>query len=184
MGNVLMSLSFCLLFVSCICLIFRCIHVVFFFFKQKTAYDMRISDWSSDVCSSDLAILNETQSASRHCIEPRKDRYHSRDHPFGGKLRYCPAEKDIGIIKKVGATKKNNIAMLTTLSQILPIIHSCESILRVAVPGQTTRGKAMGQRHQGKRRNQQQHAQRADRKSVGEGKRVTVGEAKGGRRSN
>src|SRR3546814_5507076 len=28
--------------------------VVFFFFKQKTAYEMRISDWSSDVCSSDL----------------------------------------------------------------------------------------------------------------------------------
>src|SRR3546814_17051652 len=28
--------------------------VYFFFFKQKTAYDMRISDWSSDVCSSDL----------------------------------------------------------------------------------------------------------------------------------
>src|SRR3546814_9572223 len=26
----------------------------FFFFKQKTAYEMRISDWSSDVCSSDL----------------------------------------------------------------------------------------------------------------------------------
>src|SRR3546814_1375483 len=30
----------------------------FFFFKQKTAYEMRISDWSSDVCSSDLAQLN------------------------------------------------------------------------------------------------------------------------------
>src|SRR3546814_20817187 len=29
--------------------------IVFFFFKQKTAYEMRISDWSSDVCSSDLA---------------------------------------------------------------------------------------------------------------------------------
>src|SRR3546814_10309876 len=28
---------------------------VFFYFKQKTAYEMRISDWSSDVCSSDLA---------------------------------------------------------------------------------------------------------------------------------
>src|SRR3546814_15296200 len=28
---------------------------IFFFFKQKTAYDMRISDWSSDVCSSDLS---------------------------------------------------------------------------------------------------------------------------------
>src|SRR3546814_2977437 len=31
---------------------------VFFFFKQKTAYEMRISDWSSDVCSSDLLILS------------------------------------------------------------------------------------------------------------------------------
>src|SRR3546814_2425934 len=30
---------------------------VFFFFKQKTAYEMRISDWSSDVCSSDLIKL-------------------------------------------------------------------------------------------------------------------------------
>src|SRR3546814_13810327 len=29
--------------------------ILFFFFKQKTAYEMRISDWSSDVCSSDLA---------------------------------------------------------------------------------------------------------------------------------
>src|SRR3546814_4782833 len=36
---------------------YRCcvLYVVFFFFKQKTAYEMRISDWSSDVCSSDLA---------------------------------------------------------------------------------------------------------------------------------
>src|SRR3546814_4454779 len=31
-----------------------CVLVGFFFFKQKTAYEMRISDWSSDVCSSDL----------------------------------------------------------------------------------------------------------------------------------
>src|SRR3546814_8764883 len=30
----------------------------FFFFKQKTAYEMRISDWSSDVCSSDLTIYS------------------------------------------------------------------------------------------------------------------------------
>src|SRR3546814_12017045 len=29
---------------------------MFFFFKQKTAYEMRISDWSSDVCSSDLSL--------------------------------------------------------------------------------------------------------------------------------
>src|SRR3546814_17075058 len=37
---------------------------VFFFFKQKTAYEMRISDWSSDVCSSDLSVLLKPRSLS------------------------------------------------------------------------------------------------------------------------
>src|SRR3546814_4213561 len=36
------------------CLDLVCVFLWFFFFKQKTAYEMRISDWSSDVCSSDL----------------------------------------------------------------------------------------------------------------------------------
>src|SRR3546814_6910623 len=35
----------------------------FFFFKQKTAYEMRISDWSSDVCSSDLRSCHPLDSA-------------------------------------------------------------------------------------------------------------------------
>src|SRR3546814_13560839 len=37
---------------------------MFFFFKQKTAYEMRISDWSSDVCSSDLPSAAPTDGAS------------------------------------------------------------------------------------------------------------------------
>src|SRR3546814_9250255 len=37
---------------------YSCMFLVFFFFKQKTAYEMRISDWSSDVCSSDLEALD------------------------------------------------------------------------------------------------------------------------------
>src|SRR3546814_8543576 len=41
-------------------LIFR-LFVVVFFFKQKTAYEMRISDWSSDVCSSDLKREHELE---------------------------------------------------------------------------------------------------------------------------
>src|SRR3546814_13858938 len=40
------------------CVLSVYIFFVFFFFKQKTAYEMRISDWSSDVCSSDLGCLN------------------------------------------------------------------------------------------------------------------------------
>src|SRR3546814_5536380 len=39
---------------SVCCLVFG---LLFFFFKQKTAYEMRISDWSSDVCSSDLCAI-------------------------------------------------------------------------------------------------------------------------------
>src|SRR3546814_3460241 len=35
----------------------------FFFFKQKTAYEMRISDWSSDVCSSDLTASYQIEGA-------------------------------------------------------------------------------------------------------------------------
>src|SRR3546814_8723667 len=38
----------------CYCLMSVYLSCFFFFFKQKTAYEMRISDWSSDVCSSDL----------------------------------------------------------------------------------------------------------------------------------
>src|SRR3546814_10840033 len=37
----------------------------FFFFKQKTAYEMRISDWSSDVCSSDLAAGTSERTLAR-----------------------------------------------------------------------------------------------------------------------
>src|SRR3546814_9323070 len=38
---------------------------IVFFFKQKTAYEMRISDWSSDVCSSDLDRLPSSPAAAR-----------------------------------------------------------------------------------------------------------------------
>src|SRR3546814_19181744 len=44
--------------------------MMFFFYKQKTAYEMRISDWSSDVCSSDLGqsrILFSTEQGSLGC---------------------------------------------------------------------------------------------------------------------
>src|SRR3546814_7753313 len=51
--------------VFCACL------VMFFVFKQKTAYEMRISDWSSDVCSSDLS----------YAILAGLDRVDSIQHP-------------------------------------------------------------------------------------------------------
>src|SRR3546814_5578454 len=48
----------------------------FFFFKQKTAYEMRISDWSSDVCSSDL----RRPRGARHLDQSDQD--HRQGHIF------------------------------------------------------------------------------------------------------
>src|SRR3546814_2965409 len=45
-----------------------CGFLYFFFFKQKTAYEMRISDWSSDVCSSDLLALATRTIAIEHQV--------------------------------------------------------------------------------------------------------------------
>src|SRR3546814_777871 len=60
---------------------FVCLHF-FFFLKQKTAYEMRISDWSSDVCSSDLgrhpplrggAVFGRDRIRARHLADRRAD---------------------------------------------------------------------------------------------------------------
>src|SRR3546814_10282070 len=52
--------------------------MVCFFFKQKTAYEMRISDWSSDVCSSDLqqAGYDADQQAQVDADRPRAESVH------------------------------------------------------------------------------------------------------------
>src|SRR3546814_17524125 len=42
------------------------VYYIFFCFKQKTAYEMRISDWSSDVCSSDLRTMPPASESSRN----------------------------------------------------------------------------------------------------------------------
>src|SRR3546814_4517492 len=43
--------------------------IFFFFFKQKTAYEMRISDWSSDVCSSDLGVASRFDNQLKYVQE-------------------------------------------------------------------------------------------------------------------
>src|SRR3546814_13849175 len=46
------------------------LYIIFFFFKQKTAYEMRISDWSSDVCSSDLSTAHSRSSGRSTAASP------------------------------------------------------------------------------------------------------------------
>src|SRR3546814_1548411 len=86
------SLVYYLLLFMFLCLFYLCVFVsvflftvfcmsslyfCFFFFKQKTAYDMRISDWSSDVCSSDLyGIVNPFANRCKQVIEEDGAIYH------------------------------------------------------------------------------------------------------------
>src|SRR3546814_2433806 len=71
---------------------------VFYFFKEKTAYDMRISDWSSDVCSSDLRFPFVSGGALSHPnllgklarkIAGRIRLEIRLAHPFGADRRYA-----------------------------------------------------------------------------------------------
>src|SRR3546814_10235688 len=60
-------LVLCIICMFCLCLFL-------FFFKQKTAYEMRISDWSSDVCSSDLLLRAERGDITKGQIDYRGER--------------------------------------------------------------------------------------------------------------
>src|SRR3546814_998037 len=66
--------------------------MIFFLFKQKTAYEMRISDWSSDVCSSDLLDLEEVSTladleAVLATVLPDADTAGAGDHLTGDEER-------------------------------------------------------------------------------------------------
>src|SRR3546814_12366726 len=63
----------------------QCAVVLFFFFKQKTAYEMRIGDWSSDVCSSDLRAVRRRVGRKQRGEAPRR-----RSRRRGG-----PAERPV-----------------------------------------------------------------------------------------
>src|ERR1051326_6568912 len=69
--------------VACIC---------FFFFKQKTAYEIKECDWSSDVCSSDLHENVQPDNAMSILSEPASARLVHEPHPFEHRLIF----KNIG----------------------------------------------------------------------------------------
>src|SRR3546814_10186508 len=62
-----------------------------FFFKQKTAYDMRISDWSSDVCSSDLLFERDGQTLTElEAALPQMTRF--------GVMKHLRVLEDAGLV--------------------------------------------------------------------------------------
>src|SRR3546814_8837933 len=67
--------------------------LVLFFFKQKTAYEMRISDWSSDVCSSDLHVRRRDDAA---IVEVARE--HVFHQVFGPDLVGAGGQRLVGIV--------------------------------------------------------------------------------------
>src|SRR3546814_6573464 len=73
---------------------------IFFFFKQKTAYEMRISDWISDVCSSDLTftgIIQTVTSKLNLWINPIVDRATAESDFSLTDLRRIPTSNYLGV---------------------------------------------------------------------------------------
>src|SRR3546814_19614889 len=69
----------------------------FFFFKQKTAYEMRISDWSSDVCSSDLYALDAEAAQPPTHLAGRQRGERAGQHPAWVVAAGEPAVRDAEI---------------------------------------------------------------------------------------
>src|SRR3546814_2693000 len=98
-----------------------------FFFKQKTAYEMRISDWSSDVCSSDLpaecalALVAHQRVAKQYADVVRFNafgRYHARDERRDGRGLFVGVgggkRLDIGAVDQRGL---NFITLIITIGR-------------------------------------------------------------------
>src|SRR3546814_7144 len=103
--------SFSLFVITCLYILVLCLYIpsffYFFFFKQKTAYEMRISDWSSDVCSSDLRPEAPLKNIGLHLVHSTKDRFLEERAPDGlpwAPLNpaYAAAKRGPGILRELG----------------------------------------------------------------------------------
>src|SRR3546814_10632924 len=102
--------------------------VFFFFFKQKTAYEMRISDWSSDVCSSDLIM-----PGAKALVQTMAARGAKTVLVSGGFTRFAePVGKEIGFERVVANVLDVDAARLTGTVQ-LPIVDAIRKIGRAHV---------------------------------------------------
>src|SRR3546814_10113482 len=132
-----------------------CVEMNFFFFKQKTAYEMRISDWSSDVCSSDLSAFEQQQRQREH-LQSYIDRFkaqatkarqaQSRIKALARLQASAPAHVDSGFSFSIQAPSRLPNPLLT-LDQVdcgydTPLLHGID--LRIEA---TTRIGQIGRAH-------------------------------------
>src|SRR3546814_6680594 len=111
------------LFLCVCCLVMLVCFLCFFFFKQKTAYEMRISDWSSDVCSSDLL---------RHLAINRADRRRvviliGDDFYYRGAADRCRKSLRRPILRQSGAGIGVGVAIVDALVDRLHALQRPET---------------------------------------------------------
>src|SRR3546814_16954256 len=90
------------------------LYQLFFFFKQKTAYEMRISDWSSDVCSSDL-VLAGSGLCYLLLVAPRL-------LPVRGPMPGVVEEQSRHFIAQLSVTQGSRLVGLTAIGGIFPAL--------------------------------------------------------------
>src|SRR3546814_13746228 len=102
----------------------------FFFFKQKTAYEMRISDWSSDVCSSDLKGLHHLGQRDRDDQRQRRRRriaggelHDGRSHeialPVAPRTTAPPAPRGLAVGDQIGrASCRERVCQYVSISVV------------------------------------------------------------------
>src|SRR3546814_17481594 len=82
-------------FLSILFVSFVFFFMMFFFFKQKTAYEMRISDWSSDVCSSDLVLDGQAVAGRENAGAGAAP---EALHPYAGQFARRRREPDVELL--------------------------------------------------------------------------------------
>ena len=95
---------------------------VFFFFKQKTAYEIYQCDWSSDVCSSDLGIkgiINQSSNAHRFTNECMWSMRLLNNFQNEGSLKFAPLKKVGAPINKLNILRmRENVGWISLLRKI------------------------------------------------------------------
>src|SRR3546814_8988886 len=82
----------------------------FFFFKQKTAYEMRISDWSSDVCSSDLPLNSMALGFYEQWVNGQRAIAHGGDTVWFHSYLWLFPDADTGVFISMNSAGKDGAA--------------------------------------------------------------------------
>src|SRR3546814_4323710 len=112
---------------------------IFFFCKQKTAYDMRISDWSSDVCSSDLVSFGASEATITYLGEttlPAGTRVFVQFDELGAGA----SRPDFGVALPAGCSWSNICAVNLGAPLTADAVGVCASPAITAVAGGTING--------------------------------------------